>query len=475
MIAALLVFAFASRLGIGMECLDRDLWDPEPAYAHLSDLGIRHARLQSGWARTEKEKGRYDFAWLDGIVNELVRRGVEPWISLSYGNPIYAAACDGEQSYTGQKMNPLHSPDGLAAWQAYVRAIVKRYGAQVKVWEVWNEPDCTHFFKPLPGKTWMEEYVELLRITSEAVRAVQPDARIAVCTAAGPDVRLRQTIRLFELGAGRYADVYTFHAYNARPEDFTRTGQDAFYGAIRRHAPKIEFWRGEAGLSSKNSGRGALSDIPLSEETQARWMSRHLVRDLADPEISLTSYFHLFDFDHYTHEVTYHYGVLRDKDYSRKPSFAVLQRIKRLFDDGNAKPDRLMNMTMTPLKGATSEEAEFVGGAVIHTFRRHGVPMIAYSASSDVTVARPEVKCRALAFFGNGDEVWKDPVVFDLVDGSIVRPPFRKDWPEPKLELPVRDHMLVLTEAAALAPHYSVGEAKATPAANLSVDQVNHE
>ncbi len=42
-------------------------------------------------------------------VDDLEKIGVEPWISLSYGNPIYAVACDGEQSYTGQKMFPLNS------------------------------------------------------------------------------------------------------------------------------------------------------------------------------------------------------------------------------------------------------------------------------------------------------------------------------------------------------------------------------
>ena len=471
----LLLLAVVGRLGIGMECLDRDLWNPEPAYPHLAELGVRRARLQSGWARTEKEKGKYDFAWLDRIVDELTRRGVEPWISLSYGNPIYAAACDGEQDYTGQKMNPLHSPEGLAAWRAYVTATVTRYRDRVRVWEVWNEPDCKHFFRPLEGKTWIDEYLDLLKVTAETVRAAQPEAKVVAQTAAGHDGRERQVAELFERGAGKFADIYTFHAYSARPEDFTRDCQDAFFGMIRRHAPNIEIWRGEAGISSKNSGRGALSHLPLSEELQARWMTRHLVRDLADPEIAYTSYFHLFDFDHFTHEVTYHYGVLRDGDYSRKPSFYALQRIKRVFDDGEARIDRSLHLAFAPTRAMSVARTNVVNGIAVYSFRRRGLPLFGYTATLPVTVPLAPFKARAHTVFGNAKEAWKDPVLFDLVDGSVTRPPLRKDWPEPKLELPVKDHVVVLTEAAALAGIADVGGAARDVKAKASAAQVDHE
>ena len=44
----------------------------------LAALGVRRVRLQSGWARTERSRGSYDFAWLDGIVGDLAAIGVEP-------------------------------------------------------------------------------------------------------------------------------------------------------------------------------------------------------------------------------------------------------------------------------------------------------------------------------------------------------------------------------------------------------------
>ena len=125
-------YAAEPRLGVGMECLDRDLWDHVPAMPHLKELGIKRVRLQSGWARTEKVKGEYDFAWLDKIVDDLSAIGVEPWVCVSYGNPLYAASEEGKQSYTGQNMFPMRSEAGKAAWGAYVKALVARYKNRVR-------------------------------------------------------------------------------------------------------------------------------------------------------------------------------------------------------------------------------------------------------------------------------------------------------------------------------------------------------
>ena len=74
--------------GIGFEKLDRDVFDPEKAYDKISKVGAKWVRLQSGWQKTEKEEGVYDFAWLDTIVDNLIERGMTPWLCLCYGNGL---------------------------------------------------------------------------------------------------------------------------------------------------------------------------------------------------------------------------------------------------------------------------------------------------------------------------------------------------------------------------------------------------
>ena len=57
---------------IGCEVLDRDFARFSAYKDYLPGLGIRSIRLQGGWAKCEKTKGVYDFAWLDAIVDSLL-------------------------------------------------------------------------------------------------------------------------------------------------------------------------------------------------------------------------------------------------------------------------------------------------------------------------------------------------------------------------------------------------------------------
>lgn len=81
--------AAGGKLCLGTECLDRGLWALEPAIGTLGRLGIHSCRLQTGWARTEREKGVFDFSEMDAEVRQTRAAGFAPWLSLSYGNPLY--------------------------------------------------------------------------------------------------------------------------------------------------------------------------------------------------------------------------------------------------------------------------------------------------------------------------------------------------------------------------------------------------
>ena len=71
-----------SKIGLGFEKLDRDVFDPEIAYDKVEELGIKWIRIQSGWQKTETEPGVYHFEWLDKIVDNLIARGLKPWIQI---------------------------------------------------------------------------------------------------------------------------------------------------------------------------------------------------------------------------------------------------------------------------------------------------------------------------------------------------------------------------------------------------------
>ena len=97
----------ASRLGIGFEKLDRDAFNPENAYEKVAKIGVKWVRIQSGWQKTEKVKGVYDFAWLDTIVDRLLGLGLKPWICVCYGNALYGGMA--EQVFGAVGCPPIHT------------------------------------------------------------------------------------------------------------------------------------------------------------------------------------------------------------------------------------------------------------------------------------------------------------------------------------------------------------------------------
>ena len=58
---------------LGCETLDRDFADYDQYKAFIAPLGIKRLRMQAGWSKTETVKGRYDFAWLDHIIDDATR------------------------------------------------------------------------------------------------------------------------------------------------------------------------------------------------------------------------------------------------------------------------------------------------------------------------------------------------------------------------------------------------------------------
>jgi hypothetical protein len=65
-----------SHWTLGCETIDREYADYHSYKEYLPALGIKRIRLQGGWARTEKDPGIYDFAWLDSIVDDARSRGL---------------------------------------------------------------------------------------------------------------------------------------------------------------------------------------------------------------------------------------------------------------------------------------------------------------------------------------------------------------------------------------------------------------
>ena len=343
-----------SRIGIGFEKLDRGVFDPERAYDKVAAIGVKKIRIQSGWRRTEKERGVYDFEWIDSIVDNLIARGLEPWVCLCYGNPLYTDFA--EKIFGSVKCPPL-GEDARRGWVNYVTATVEHFKDRVKFWEIWNEPELgwKHYFEEVRENYDMtlnaREYAQFGIDTSRAIKAVDPDAKVVGFALA--HTRAPYFVNTaFRAGLAEHLDYVSFHLYSAadwQREDVIR----ALRSLIDMYNPKIGIIQGEGGAQSRSDGHGAVKGFAWTPAKQMKILLRTLVTDLWCG-VEFTSYFSTMDM------IEALYGVIGDKssyldygyfgvlgadfdengvatgDYTPKPSYYALQTLATLFK-GNVK------------------------------------------------------------------------------------------------------------------------------------------
>lgn len=238
------------RWSVGCECLDRDYADFSAYKSYVGELGVGAARIQSGWARCEQKKGRYEFGWLDEVVDGLCEQGVRPWMCLAYGNPVYGAQKSlGSRIFTDEAT--------LQAWERYVTAVVERYRDRVHEWEVWNEPN-------LRGTNQADAYGELLIRTAEAVRRVDPEAVIIGFGLSRMPLDFTGDVLelLRERGKLDLIDYVSFHPYHENPDDATPgyRGAGQTRGVVRSADPPL-FGRERLSVDSRVGPCAALPRV----------------------------------------------------------------------------------------------------------------------------------------------------------------------------------------------------------------------
>ena len=134
----------------------------------IRSLGFGAVRQRFSWADLEPAPGQYDWQAWDHLL-PMVRACDLQIIAVLDTSPSWARpAWEGNNLWA-----PPAFPEDYAR---FARAFAERYGDLVTAYQVWDQPNITpHWGKgPInPGG-----YVELLRMGSQAIRAVDADARI---------------------------------------------------------------------------------------------------------------------------------------------------------------------------------------------------------------------------------------------------------------------------------------------------------
>lgn len=308
----------SSSWSVGCETLDRDYADFSIYKNYVGELGIKWGRLQSGWAKCEKEKGKYNFAWLDNCIYGLAEQSVQPWVCLCYGNPLYNSDIRlGAKIFTDDKT--------MNAWLRYVEATVKRYKDVVKMWEVWNEPYGQE-----------KEYAPLLIKTAELIKKIQPEAIIQGETLWNVEEDIDNIKTLFDiLKAGdklELIDFWAYHPYLKNPDDCYPI-LDKFIAFLKSYNSNYKLYQGENGCPSQLEWTHALNGYPWTEISQAKWLMRRMAGDHV--RNIPTSVFTIIDLQYYN--MLQSFGLIRSNAQHeiiyKRPSYYGVQHMVSFFDD----------------------------------------------------------------------------------------------------------------------------------------------
>jgi hypothetical protein len=151
--------------------------------------GLESVRLPISWGAVQPTRnGGYDWGEVDATVEVATRAGLRV-LPFLWGTPRWLA---GKATTL-----PLNSATQRAAWTAFVRAAVKRYGPggefwelhskeglnyeapirpplPIRTWQIWNEANFFYFAYPVSPV----RYAQLLKLSSLVIKRLDPSAKV---------------------------------------------------------------------------------------------------------------------------------------------------------------------------------------------------------------------------------------------------------------------------------------------------------
>ncbi|MDD3953076.1 MAG: beta-galactosidase [Lentisphaeria bacterium] len=443
-----------SPISIGFECLDREMFDPEPCYDLLANAGIKWARCQTGWARCEKVKGKYTFDWLDSVVEQLLKRGIKPWFNVGYGNPLYM---NNTFSEAAVGCVPLYyGKETILAWQNYIKALAAHFKGKIKYFEIWNEPDIANFWQPESSNP--EDYARLIEMTSDMIRSEIPEARIGACNSS----RFGSfAVRLLRSGIARTLNFYCFHAYAVQPE----LNYAQVIAMIRRTLDEnggkhVEIWQGEAGFASWFPSGHYLNYIKESEQNQAIWLLRRYVTDIAHG-IKVSSFFQAADMmgkkyqtGNDTRPQPARHGILNGIYYTPKTAYTAMKHIAAVFSEKTQPAELFMAVYFFNAHSWNQRHSRLLDiGVQCNAFTRNQYPIFEYHLAEDMQYGFKGLEKIEIRLENKPNlKPMQNPVLIDLLSGKVSRIEnftHEKDVFIYCKNLPLTDYPLLICDASA--------------------------
>jgi hypothetical protein len=169
--------------------------------------GAKWIRFDVDWAVIqERGRSRYDWAPFDAVVRAARLRGINVLGTISY-TPSWARP---------PRTTDKRPPTNVADFGRFAAAAARRYAPLgVHHWQIWNEPNIDHFWKPAPDPA---AYARLLRAAYTGIKRADPEGFVVTAGTApsytdGTNYApVRFVQELYAAGGGPYFDALGHHA-----------------------------------------------------------------------------------------------------------------------------------------------------------------------------------------------------------------------------------------------------------------------
>jgi len=281
----------------------------------MKESGAAIIRMDFTWDSTERQKGVYDFSAYERLTDSLEKHNIRPLYILDYGNRLY-----------DQGLSP-YSGEGRQAFARWAAAAAVHFKDRSILWEMWNEPNLTQFWKP---KTNPDDYIKLALEVGQALREAAPD-ELYIGPAAS-DIDFDFLEKCFKAGLLEYWDAVSVHPYRQREPETVIPDYAKLRWMIDKYAPEgkqIPILSAEWGYSSAWAN--------YNDEIQGKMLPRQWMINLAC-EIPVSIWYDWHDDgtdpkepEHHFGTVNYEYHRDRTPVYDPKPAYLAAKTFTEVF------------------------------------------------------------------------------------------------------------------------------------------------
>ncbi|HSW00114.1 MAG TPA: hypothetical protein VLI39_08080 [Sedimentisphaerales bacterium] len=226
----------------------------------IKQAGIASIRDEVGWGAIEREKGKLAMPGpYDAYVRRAASEGLNVLLILDYANPFYD---DGDRP---------RSPEAIEGFCRYAEFVVRHFGKDVRLYEVWNEWDIGIGLPQRHNKGGSpQDYFNLLKAVYPRIKAVDPGVTVIAGASTSGAVKKGWLEEVVKLGGLAFCDAVSIHSYNYS-DKFPERGPEA-----------CSVWMTgvQAMLRTYNDGKDVLFYV-----TEMGWPT-HVAKNGTDPELA---------------------------------------------------------------------------------------------------------------------------------------------------------------------------------------------